>query len=75
MFRQMDLLFIKLRLPVTTISSSVFRTFRINSIPIPLGPEHKDRTLIEFDRTYLAIIYDNVFFLLLCQKMNLSLVR
>ena len=60
-------LFIKLRIPLTA-TTTVFSRYRIHSVPIPLGADHSDRSIIELPKPYLAISYDRLFYMLLSES-------
>lgn len=63
----MDTLYIKLNLPVADTKSTAFTVYQIHSIPIPIGPDHTDRTILEVEKPYLAVSLNKLFYMSLSQ--------
>ena len=60
-------LFIKIRIPLTA-TTTAFTLYRVHSVPIPLGANHSDKTFIEITKPYLAISFDNLFYMMLSES-------
>ena len=60
-------LFIKIRIPLTA-TTTAFTLCRVHSVPIPLGANHSDKTFIEITKPYLAISFDNLFYMMLSES-------
>ena len=59
-------LFIKIRILLTT-TTTAFTLYRVHSVPIPLRANHSDKTFMEITKPYLAISFDNLFYMMLSE--------
>ena len=60
-------LFLKIKIPLTTTTTS-FTLYRINTVPIPIGPDRQEHSLIQLKKPYLVISKDNLFYVTLSEN-------
>lgn len=64
-------LFLKIKIPLTT---TTFTLYRINNVPIPIGPDRKEHSLLSSLTNRILQSAGTIYFMLLFQKMNTTFV-
>ena len=62
-----DNLYVKIKIPLTT-TTTLFTLYRMNAVPIPLGADRKERSIVEMSKPYIAISHDNLFYIMLSES-------
>ena len=62
--RDNENLYITLRIPLMT-TRTVFIVYKIQSVPIMLGENRQETSIMSFDKPYIAISQDQMFYIML----------
>ena len=62
-----DNFYVKIKIPLTT-TTTLFTLYRMNAVPIPLGADRKERSIVEMSKPYIAISHDNLFYIMLSES-------